>query len=122
MNKTGKLLPMSSIRPVTYVAGCSGVKRTSRAVAWFHPGRVGRRAGVELATALLHWIHRASIWRRGCLIACHASDTLGAVAAGWKAALIKRIGNDVLGVGPRPHILGADFGDVADQLVALQKE
>src|SRR6202047_3039819 len=33
-----------------------------------------------------------------CLIACHTWDTLGAVAAGWEAALIKRIGNDVLGV------------------------
>src|SRR5215468_3499296 len=35
-----------------------------------------------------------------CLIACHTWDTLGAVAAGWEAALVKRVGNDVLGVGP----------------------
>jgi 2-haloacid dehalogenase len=35
-----------------------------------------------------------------CLIACHTWDTLGAVAAGWEAALIKRPGNDLLGVGP----------------------
>ena len=34
-----------------------------------------------------------------CLIACHTWDTLGAAAAGWKAALIKRMGNEVLGVG-----------------------
>ena len=45
-------------------------------------------------------------------------DTLGAVAAGWKAALIKRTGNDVLGVGPQPQIVGADLDDVADQLIA----
>ena len=32
--------------------------------------------------------------------ACHTWDTLGAVAAGWEAALIKRVGNDVLGWGP----------------------
>ena len=38
-----------------------------------------------------------------CLIACHTWDTLGAVAAGWEAALIKRVGNDVLGVGPQPQ-------------------
>src|SRR5215469_6832668 len=38
-----------------------------------------------------------------CLIACHTWDTLGAVAAGWEAALIKRPGNDVLGVGPQPN-------------------
>jgi 2-haloacid dehalogenase len=53
-----------------------------------------------------------------CLIACHTWDTLGAVAAGWEAALIKRPGNDVLGVGPQPHVVGADLNDVADQLIA----
>jgi 2-haloacid dehalogenase len=55
---------------------------------------------------------------RFCLIACHTWDTLGAVAAGWEAALIKRPGNDVLGVGPQPHIVGRDLNDVADQLIA----
>ena len=49
-------------------------------------------------------------------------DTLGAVAAGWKAALIKRTGNDVLGVGPQPQIVGADLDDVADQLSAQHEE
>ena len=56
-----------------------------------------------------------------CLIACHTWDTLGAVAAGWQAALIKRAGNDVLGVGPQPHIVGNDLNDVADQLIARHK-
>lgn len=53
-----------------------------------------------------------------CMIACHTWDTLGAVAAGWKAALIKRPGNDVLDVGPQPHIVGNDLNEVADQLIA----
>jgi 2-haloacid dehalogenase len=53
-----------------------------------------------------------------CLIACHTWDTLGAVAAGWEGVLIKRVGNDVLGVGPQPHIVGNDLNDVADQLIA----
>jgi 2-haloacid dehalogenase len=53
-----------------------------------------------------------------CLIACHTWDTLGAVAAGWEAALVKRVGNDVLGVGPQPQIVGNDLHDVADQLIA----
>jgi 2-haloacid dehalogenase len=44
---------------------------------------------------------------RFCLIAFHTWDTLGAVATGWEAALIKRAGNDVLGVGPQPQIVGA---------------
>jgi 2-haloacid dehalogenase len=55
------------------------------------------------------------------LIACHTWDTLGAVAAGWQGALIKRVGNDVLGVGPQPHIVGNDRNDVADQLIAGHK-
>jgi 2-haloacid dehalogenase len=53
-----------------------------------------------------------------CLIACHTWDTLGAAAAGWEAVLIKRVGNDVLGVGPQPHIVGDDLNDVTDQLIA----
>jgi 2-haloacid dehalogenase len=57
-----------------------------------------------------------------CLIACHTWDTLGAVAAGWEAALIKRVGNDVLGVGPQPNIVGNDLDDVADQLIARHKQ
>jgi 2-haloacid dehalogenase len=53
-----------------------------------------------------------------CLVACHTWDTLGAVAAGWEAALIKRAGNDILGVGPQPELIGNDLDDVADQLIA----
>jgi 2-haloacid dehalogenase len=53
-----------------------------------------------------------------CMIACHTWDTLGALAAGWQAALIKRVGNDVLDVGPQPQIVGNDLNDVADQLIA----
>jgi 2-haloacid dehalogenase len=56
-----------------------------------------------------------------CLIACHTWDTLGAVAAGWEAALIKRPGNDVLGVGPQPHVVGDNLDDVANQLIARHK-
>ena len=56
-----------------------------------------------------------------CLVACHTWDTLGAVAAGWEGALIKRAGNDVLGVGPQPHIVGNDLDDVADRLIARHR-
>ena len=56
-----------------------------------------------------------------CLIACHTWDTLGAVAAGWEAALIRRVGNDVLEVGPQPQIIGDDLNDVADQLIARHR-
>ena len=53
-----------------------------------------------------------------CLIACHTWDTLGAVAAGWEAALIRRVGNDVLEVGPQPQLVGNDLDDIANQLIA----
>src|SRR5215471_12484134 len=56
-----------------------------------------------------------------CLIACHTWDTLGAVASVWEAALIKRPGNDVLGVGPQPHIVGDTLDDVANKLIARHK-
>ena len=55
---------------------------------------------------------------RLCLIACHTWDTLGAVAAGWEAALIRRAGNDVLSVGPQPQIVLDDLDAVADRLIA----
>lgn len=59
---------------------------------------------------------------RLCLIACHTWDTLGAVAAGWRAALIKRVGNDLLGVGPQPQMVGATLDDIANQLIAHREE
>src|SRR6202044_3332893 len=51
------------------------------------------------------------------LIASHTWDTLGAVAAGWGAALIKRTGNALLSVGPQSSIVGVDLDDVANQLI-----
>jgi len=55
------------------------------------------------------------------LVACHTWDTLGAVAAGWGAALIRREGNELLGVGPQPHIVGKDLNEIADQLIARSR-
>ncbi len=52
-----------------------------------------------------------------CLVASHAWDTLGAVAAGWQAALILREGNAPLDVGPQPVYIGKDLDVIADQLV-----
>jgi 2-haloacid dehalogenase len=52
-----------------------------------------------------------------CLIACHVWDTLGALAAGWQAGLILRIGNAPLAVGPQPSYIGDDLDAIADQLI-----
>ena len=53
-----------------------------------------------------------------CLVACHTWDTLGAVAAGWEAALVLRPGNALLDVGPQPQMTGMDLADLADKLIA----
>jgi 2-haloacid dehalogenase len=52
------------------------------------------------------------------MIAAHTWDTLGAVAAGWGAALITRPGNEILAVGPQPTLVGPDLSTVADLLIA----
>jgi 2-haloacid dehalogenase len=55
-----------------------------------------------------------------CLVACHTWDTLGAVAAGWEAALVKRSAT-MSRVGPQPQIVGDDLNDIADKLIARHK-
>jgi 2-haloacid dehalogenase len=52
------------------------------------------------------------------LIACHTWDTIGALGAGWHAALITRPWNELLAVGPQPEVTGTNLRDVAEQLVA----
>src|ERR1700728_3632101 len=52
-----------------------------------------------------------------CLIAPHVWDTIGALAAGWQAALILREGNAPLDVGPQPNYIGKDLDEIADQLI-----
>jgi 2-haloacid dehalogenase len=52
------------------------------------------------------------------LIACHTWDTIGALGAGWHAALIKRPHNDKLAVGPQVEIDGKDLYEVATQIIA----
>jgi 2-haloacid dehalogenase len=52
-----------------------------------------------------------------CLVACHAWDTLGAIAAGWHTAFIFRPGNSLLDVGPQSQITGGDLNEVADKLI-----
>ena len=52
-----------------------------------------------------------------CLIASHVWDTIGALAAGWQAALILREGNAPLDVGPQPDYIGKDLEVIAGQLI-----
>jgi 2-haloacid dehalogenase len=52
-----------------------------------------------------------------CLVASHVWDTIGALAAGWQAALILRPGNAPLDVGPQPDYIGMDLDMIAGQLI-----
>ena len=52
------------------------------------------------------------------LVACHAWDCAGALAAGCQAAFVYRPGMVLSRVGEQPGIVGGDLGEVAAQLLA----
>jgi 2-haloacid dehalogenase len=52
------------------------------------------------------------------LVACHAWDCAGALAAGAQAAFVARPGMVLGPVGPEPGIQGDDLGEVASHLLA----
>jgi 2-haloacid dehalogenase len=54
------------------------------------------------------------------LVAAHAWDVHGALRAGCAAAFVARPGKVLFPLGPRPDIIGPDFGDVAQQIVAAE--
>jgi 2-haloacid dehalogenase len=65
---------------------------------------VAERTGVELAEVRL--------------IAAHAWDVAGALAAGCAAAFVARPGMVTSPLGPQPDVIGADLGEVADAILA----
>jgi 2-haloacid dehalogenase len=52
------------------------------------------------------------------LVAAHAWDVAGALAAGCKAAFVARPGMVLNPAGERPDIVGADIGAIADAILA----
>lgn len=52
------------------------------------------------------------------LVAAHTWDTLGAIAAGWKAALVTRPGNAPLPFGDQPDIMENDLLAVANRIIS----
>lgn len=52
------------------------------------------------------------------LIAAHAWDVSGALAAGCAAAFVARPGMVLSPLGPQPDVVGADLAEVADRLIA----
>lgn len=53
------------------------------------------------------------------LVAAHTWDTLGAMAAGWKAALVTRPGNAPLAIGDQPDIVEKDLLATAKRIVSM---
>jgi len=51
------------------------------------------------------------------LVASHTWDTLGAMAAGWRAALVARAGNAALPVGEQPDIIEKDLRVIATRII-----
>ena len=52
------------------------------------------------------------------LVAAHAWDIAGALAAGCRAAFVARPGMPRNPIDPAPHLVGADLGEIADQILA----
>lgn len=52
------------------------------------------------------------------LVAAHTWDTLGATAAGWRAALLTRPGNAPLPVGDQPDIVEKDLLAIAHRIIS----
>jgi 2-haloacid dehalogenase len=52
------------------------------------------------------------------LVAAHAWDVAGALAAGCRAAFVARPGMPRNPIDPEPDIVGADLGDIADRILA----
>ena len=55
------------------------------------------------------------------LIAAHAWDVAGALRAGCAAAFVARPGMVLDPLVERPDVIGADLGEVADQILALER-
>ena len=78
-----------------------------------HRYKPARESYVSLAATL--GIPASELW----LVSCHAFDTLGAAAAGYRTALILRPGNAPVALGKQPDIVGSDLGSVAARIIAV---
>jgi 2-haloacid dehalogenase len=55
------------------------------------------------------------------LVAAHAWDVAGALAAGCAAAFVRRPGKVPSPIGDQPDIVGDDLGEVAERIVAVDR-
>ena len=76
-----------------------------------HRYKPAREAYTSLASKL--GVAPSDLW----LVSCHAFDTLGAAAVGYRTALVLRPENAATALGKAPDVVGADLGLVADQII-----
>lgn len=70
-----------------------------------------RESYTALATTL--GVAPPDLW----LVSCHAFDTLGAAAAGYRTALVLRPENAPVALGRAPDIVAGDLGSVAHRII-----
>lgn len=70
-----------------------------------------RESYIALAKAL--GVTPSDLW----LVSCHAFDTLGAAAAGYRTALVLRPENAPVALGRPPDIVVGDLGDIARRII-----
>ncbi len=77
-----------------------------------HRYKPARESYTALAAVL--GVPPADLW----LVSCHAFDTLGAAAAGYRTALILRPENAPVALGRRPDLVAADMGEIVKAIAA----
>ena len=76
-----------------------------------HRYKPARESYTALAAAL--GVPPTDLW----LVSCHAFDTLGAAAAGYRTALILRPENAPVALGRQPNLVAVDLGKIAVDIV-----
>ena len=76
-----------------------------------HRYKPARESYISLASEL--GVAPSDLW----LVSCHAFDTLGAAAVGYRTALVLRPENAAIALGKAPDVVSADLGFVADHII-----
>lgn len=70
-------------------------------------------------------VYQAATYRLGAaphnirMVAAHAWDIAGMLAAGWKGAFVARKGVPLFSLAPKPDIIEANLAGVADKIIAM---
>ena len=76
-----------------------------------HRYKPARESYLSLASKL--GVAPSDLW----LVSCHAFDTLGAAAVGYRTALVLRPENAAIALGKAPDVVSADLDSIADHII-----